>query len=212
MNFLHPYLQKKRHVVWDWNGTLMADVEHAVNCINALLGNHGLPLMDRDRYREVFAFPIEDYYRRLGFDFTRVPFPTLAVDFYDRYMAGFRNCPLQTGAETTLARVAELGLEQSVLSAAEHATLHEMLGHYGIVPHFRKIQGIENKMAKSKVTEGQRLLADSPFAPAETILIGDTDHDIEVGQELGIDVVIIAHGHQSAERLRKLHPHVIESF
>ncbi len=42
-------------------------------------------------------------------------------------------------------------------------------------------------------------------------MIGDTDHDLEVGNELGIDVLLIADGHQSFEKLKNVHDNVIET-
>ncbi len=43
MSPLHPHLKDKRHVIWDWNGTLLADVEHAVRVVNKLLSEENLP-------------------------------------------------------------------------------------------------------------------------------------------------------------------------
>ena len=31
-----------RHVVWDWNGTLLDDVEHAIVALNGLLDERGI--------------------------------------------------------------------------------------------------------------------------------------------------------------------------
>ncbi len=62
-------------IVWDWNGTLLNDVDLCFSCINRLLVSHDLkPLDTLSQYREVFTFPIEDYYKRVGFDFDKIPF------------------------------------------------------------------------------------------------------------------------------------------
>ena len=44
------------------------------------------------------------------------------------------------------------------------------------------------------------------------ILIGDTDHDYEVAQNLKIDCLLISHGHQSNKRLRDVSQNVIKNF
>ena len=51
-------LEGKEHIIWDWNGTILNDVEHAVMVMNTLLDEHQLPLIDRDYYREIFDFPV----------------------------------------------------------------------------------------------------------------------------------------------------------
>ncbi|MGE0529343.1 MAG: HAD hydrolase-like protein [Bdellovibrionales bacterium] len=40
--------------------------------------------------------------------------------------------------------------------------------------------------------------------------MGDTDHDLEVAQALGIDVTLVEHGHQCPTRLRDIHHCVLK--
>ena len=58
-------------ILWDWNGTLLDDVDLCVDALNRLLAGFGYPQRyDHERYRAIFGFPIEEYYVRAGFDFT----------------------------------------------------------------------------------------------------------------------------------------------
>lgn len=75
---------------------------------------------------------------------------------------------------------------------------------------FAHVFGIENKFAGSKLERGQELLRISGIDASETVIVGDTLHDLEVAKDLGVDAVLIAQGHQSAGRLRKHHSLVIE--
>ena len=68
-------------ILWDWNGTLLDDVELCVDALNRLLEKHAYPQRyDRDQYRAIFGFPIEEYYVRAGFDFSRHSFAMLAEE------------------------------------------------------------------------------------------------------------------------------------
>ena len=54
-------------ILWDWNGTLLDDVELCVDALNRLLQSYGYPQRyDRNQYRAIFGFPIEEYYIRAG--------------------------------------------------------------------------------------------------------------------------------------------------
>ena len=44
-----------RHLIWDWNGTLLDDVEYCVGVMNVILRRRGLPELDRQRYHAVFG-------------------------------------------------------------------------------------------------------------------------------------------------------------
>jgi phosphoglycolate phosphatase len=69
--------------------------------------------------------------------------------------------------------------------------------------------GIEDNRASSKLERGKQLMALSHIPRKDTILVGDTDHDLEVGNALGIEVILVDHGHQSFERLSAAHDKVV---
>ena len=55
-------MQPNGMIFWDWNGTLMDDVDFTHSCLNWMLETHGYPQRyDLAAYRELFGFPIEDY-------------------------------------------------------------------------------------------------------------------------------------------------------
>ena len=94
-------------IFWDWNGTLMDDVDFTHGCLNWMLESHGYPQRyDLAQYRELFRFPIEDYYRLAGFDFSRHPYPMLAEHFMAHYNAGVDACPVMAHAVDTLTELA----------------------------------------------------------------------------------------------------------
>jgi phosphoglycolate phosphatase len=210
MQRLLKHLLDKDHVIWDWNGTLLSDVEHAVATINGLLTPRGLAPLNIERYRKTFCFPIRKYYESLGFDLESESFPDLCAAFVDAFMAKVVDCPLMPGSRELLQSVKRAGKTQSILSATDQANLQWMVRTFELEPYFNFVFGIEDKLAASKIHRGHELMRMSGVAPERTILVGDTDHDFEVAQALGIAVVLVAHGHQSADRLRHIHHHVVD--
>ena len=62
------------HLIWDFNGTILQDMDLGIRCTNTMLTERGLPVIPSvEAYREIFGFPIDEYYRRLGFDFVLAP-------------------------------------------------------------------------------------------------------------------------------------------
>jgi phosphoglycolate phosphatase len=210
MQRLFDLLQDKEHVIWDWNGTLLSDVQHAVATINLLLAPRGLPLMDVERYRKTFGFPIRRYYETLGFDLQSEPLAGLCDSFVEAFMSKVDECPLAPGSRELLQLVKRAGKTQSVLSATDQPNLQRMVASFGLEPYFDFVFGIADKLAAGKLSRGHDLMRASGIAPADTILIGDTDHDLEVGQALGVTVLLVTHGHQSTERLRNIHHNVVD--
>lgn len=210
MKPLHPYLDGKRHVIWDWNGTLLADVDHAVRVVNKLLSEENLPTLDAAEYKRVFGFPVIDYYKHLGFDTSPDSFADLCERFNKYFHDDLHLCDLWPGVRETLEHVHQSGKIQSLLSASEHNLLLMSVKQFGVQELFHNVYGIADKMAGSKVARGQELIAKVAIPREATVLIGDTDHDLEVGRALGIDVLLVDHGHQDTVRLQKVHSKVLK--
>jgi phosphoglycolate phosphatase len=201
-----------RYVVWDWNGTLLDDMWLCLSVMNRMLRKRGMPAVSAEQYRASFTFPVRDYYVFLGYDFTRESFEDLSVEFIAGYEAGKRECALQPQVQSTLKRIADSGRRQSLLSASAQTSLEEAIGHFQLAPYFERVMGLDNIYAHSKVEQGKQLVASLPFAPQEVLLVGDTLHDLEVAQAMGVSCVLVAHGHQSRTRLQKSGVPVIDSL
>jgi len=191
-----------RHIIWDWNGTLLDDLDYTITVMNGLLRPRGLPLLDRARCQAVFDFPVQRYYERLGLDPDRHPFEQVSAEFIAGYEARRLECRLHPAVPRLLAATQAAGIAQSILSAYPHRTLVEIVAHFGLTDRFAHISGLGDIHARSKIELGRALLARLPVSPAEILVVGDTVHDHEVAVALGADSALVATGHHSAERLR----------
>jgi phosphoglycolate phosphatase len=208
---LEPHLPGKRKILWDWNGTLLDDLRVCVEAIAEEMRLRGLEPVDEARYRELFGFPVRDYYAKLGFDFARHPFEEVGGAFLRRFHARLHECRLHPGRRETLEALQARGIRQSILSAAHEPALHAQVRGQGIEHLFERVYGLDDEHAAGKVERGRELMRDLGVDPRETLLVGDTDHDLEVGRALGVDVVLVADGHQNEERLRSRHDRVLAS-
>jgi len=112
-----------RHVIWDWNGTLINDVWLVVEIMNKMLKKRNLPKIDSKKYREFFDFPVMNYYSKLGFDFSNESFEKLNVEFISEYYKRFNECKLFDEAEEVLKKIRDMGISQSILSASKEDVL-----------------------------------------------------------------------------------------
>ena len=189
-------------ILWDWNGTLLDDGDLCVDARNRLLAGFGDPQRyDLERYRAIFGFPVEDYYVRAGFDFTRHSFAELAESYMEDYIPASAACPLMAGAVDALEAFKNAGLRQVILSASPVTTLTRQVEERGVTPYFDRLLGLGDIYAKSKVEVGLAYLQEAGFDPAKAVMIGDSVHDFEVAQALGVGCVLQSSGHQPPETL-----------
>lgn len=196
-------------IVWDWNGTLLNDVDLSVSSINVLLKQRSLPVLTKSRYLEIFTFPVRDYYETAGFDFTTEEFEIPAMEYINIYESRVNDCSLHEDAFEVLKLFKEKGYRQFVLSAMHQQMLEKTLEHNGILHFFEAVAGLNDHYAVSKAERGIQLLSQAGINSGKTWMIGDTIHDNEVAAELGIRCVLVAGGHQSENRLRSTGTFVI---
>jgi phosphoglycolate phosphatase len=190
-------------VIWDWNGTLLNDIDHCIRSMNVLLRDRKIPQINKETYKEVFSFPVKEYYKTIGFDFDKEDFSIPAHQFIELYNEGFDSCSLQNSAIEVLTFFREKGVRQFVLSAMEHQMLEKTLKMKGITHFFEGVAGLKDHYAVSKIELGRQLITNHKIVTEKVWLIGDTIHDFEVATELEIKCILIADGHQSEERLRQ---------
>jgi phosphoglycolate phosphatase len=201
-----------RSIIWDWNGTLLNDLDFCISTINKLLKKRDLPLVTNQSYKAVFSFPIKDYYEAIGFDFNKEDFVIPAREFIDLYNNGVKNCTLHDAAIEVLSYFKEKGIRQFVLSAMQQEMLTETLKHQGIFDYFEGVAGLKDHYAVSKIERGEELISQFNIKKENATILGDTIHDFELAMQLDIDCILIADGHQSEERLKSTGMQVIPSL
>ena len=205
-------LSRYRHVVWDWNGTLIDDRRVCVEILNGSLRAYGLDQISEERYLAGFDFPVKDFYQRLGFDWERISYDKVAAEWAEQYEGRQFECELASKAREVLEQVQRLGLGQSVLSAYHEDKLIEAVRYYGLTRFFVKVLGQRDFYAHSKVQRGRELIEELGLRADKVLLVGDTVHDHEVAEALGCDCVLVADGHQFKDRLLGCGREVVDSI
>jgi len=187
-------------VIWDWNGTLLDDATLCRSVMNRLLAEAGLPPLSVQRYQAVFDFPVEVYYRRIGFPLDTRAFEHVGTQFMAGYEQARHTCRLRSGTRRALAHLHRAGVVQAMLSAYPHVTLEAVLEERGLHRHFTHIMGASDHYGRGKTHQAHALRACLP-ATSKVVLIGDTLHDAEVARAIGADCLLICGGHQARHRL-----------
>jgi len=191
------------HIFWDWNGTLLNDVDWNIKITNEMLQNRQMAIFGNlDEYRDVFGFPIIDYYRKIGFDFADESFEEISTEYIERYHAqNTGSCGLYENAESVIRKIKENGLTQVILTAAKTENLLFQIRDFNISHYFDDMLGLGDIQARSKIDVGLNYIRNNPVKKA--LMIGDSVHDFEVSQALGADCLLLATGHQSRKVLEK---------
>ncbi len=199
-------------IIWDWNGTLLNDIELCRNIVNGLLQERGKNTLTSEHYKEIFNFPVRDYYIEAGFDFSQEDFKKPADAFIAEYNKRVPDAPLHDNVDDVLAKLKHKNFKQIIISAMEHESLLLSVKNKGIYHYFEEVSGISNHYAAGKLENAKSIIEKNTLDPKTCCLIGDTIHDHEVAEALDCQCILIAAGHQSYERLKKTGREIVESI
>ena len=182
-------------IIWDWNGTLVADVPHVVRMNNQTLELFGYRHTSEEEYRAKFRHPVHEYYYDLGV--TPEDFPRVAKVWNKAYVDGFDCVPLAPGVAGAVRRFREAGFSQVIISASQVDQLRAQVEHFPeLRGMFDEVLGLDNQLAVSKVHLAKEFIARTGVRAEDCVFIGDTTHDAETAAGIGCRCYLVEGGHQ----------------
>lgn len=192
---------KRKHVIWDWNGTLLDDFAITAEItIDAMadLGRHGLT---PDDIRLHYQRPLPLYFSALlGRTAEANELRHLGDAYVSRYDAAMRDLPLAADAIHALEVLAPAA-SQSLLSMAPDAQIALLIDHHGLREHFTLVQGFAGTGHPTKTESLAAHCAEIGVPTQASWLVGDTVDDFNAANALGIRTVLVTTGMQSRQHL-----------
>jgi len=189
-------------IIWDFNGTILDDIELCRAIINSFLERYTLPQLSLEEYREIFCFPIEAYYAKTGVT-AYADFSELALQFNELYRAKVDQLRCFSDVEGAIKALANKGVKQLVISATKQQDLREQMSALGLTEYFDELLGIADYYAAGKAELAWDWLQANRQPNERLLVIGDTDHDYEIAELLMGECWLIARGHMSFRRLQQ---------
>ena len=202
----------EKHIFFDFNGTIINDVDLCLDLLNQILNKQNKKTLSMEEYKNVFTFPIRDYYIAAGVDFNIESYESLAKWFIKVYQPASMECGLFEGIVDTFKFLKDKGYKLYILSASEKNNLLEQCQNYDIDKYFEAILGIDNIHAASKVNIAIDYMKEHNIDGKDILFIGDTLHDLEVANAMGAKCKLVSWGHQSKEVLSKGNVEILESI
>ena len=200
-------------IIWDFNGTIIDDIDICLKAENQLAYkyNNGRQI-DRQEYLELFEFPVYNYYLKVGYDLEKFDFSEISKEFIELYKSYSSEYKLNEGILDVLKKSKANGNVNIIISASEQNILDNQVKILGLNSFFKEIIGIKNVEAASKEETALNWLRTTDYDRTEMLFIGDSTHDYEVAEAMGIKSVLVASGHMSKKRLLEVTENVINDF
>ena len=166
------------HLIWDWNGTLLNDLNLMAESTSVALQALGEPAIDVETYRRHHARPLTGFYNQLtGRELSDEEWSTINTQFHQTYASVLHRAELATDAVTALETARNSGFTQSLLSMWIHDQLVPFVSRLGVADYFERIDGHKAANGETKVESLQNHLVALQDAVARDGNADRRDHD-----------------------------------
>ncbi len=192
------------HVIWDWNGTLLADLAAVVDAVNHSISAFGAGPIDEGGYRRHYTRPVSTFYERLlERPVSAHEWSVLDQRFHQRYEQLVGGVALSDGVGEVLQQLTSQGRTQSLLSMAPHHHLVALVRRHELAHHFVLIEGLTGPSGRRKAgalrAHLDRLTSD--MGVDEFVLVGDAIDDAAAAAAVGIPCVLYDGGSHERSKL-----------
>ncbi|GGN15749.1 phosphoglycolate phosphatase-like HAD superfamily hydrolase [Actinoplanes campanulatus] len=191
-----------KHLVWDWNGTLLDDLHLVVSSTNTAFAAVGGRDVDADEHRRAFRRPVAEFYAEmLGRAVDQEEFGRLDRIFHDAYRLGLTDVSLAADAMTAIKTWPG---SQSLLSMWFHSELIPAVEGYGLAGLFARVDGLRAELGGGfKAAHLAAHLDELGVAGRDVVLIGDSLDDADAAEAVGGCAVLYTGGFTHPARLRE---------
>lgn len=207
-------------IVFDWNGTLLADTVPSWKAANACLEFYDREPISLQRYRETFHFPVMHFYKRNNVSVDEV----LAKKdegnaFYQKtYESLVTSARTRRGARPLLSWIAQQNITAIILSNYLTDRIEEQLQRLKMDHYFQHVDAhnCDGTTILQNTTKAKRLsnfMAEHNHKPEDTVIVGDSMEEPEIARALGLTSIGITDGYITRARLKKSAPdHIINAL
>ena len=207
-------------IVFDWNGTILADTIPSWKAGNVCLEFCGGQAISLKKYRETFHFPVIHHYTLNGIDVDTVlakkdEANALFQATYETLAARTRT---RSGARDLLKWINQQNMSCIILSNYLTEKIEAHLKRLKIEQYFQHVDAhdCDGSTILQNTTKTERLSAymvKRGYKPQDTVIIGDTMEEPEIARNLGLTSIGITDGYISPARLRQAGPdHIVQAL
>jgi len=191
-----------RNLILDWSGTLVDDLPAVWRATNHVFREAGVPEMSLERFRAEFCLPFKNFYDR---HVPNLELARLEEWFHVEFRRAHASVTRLPHVSEFMEFARERGYRMFLLSS-----LHP--GQFAAQPPENRFEDYLEKPyvgVWDKRTKIHEILQDHGLDPAETLFIGDMEHDVVTARHGGIHSCAVLTGYNGLEQLRAAEPDLI---
>ena len=195
-----------KNIIFDWNGVVSNGLNATYCTTNKALEKLGAEKISLEEFRREWEQPYMLFWNKYLPDLTLEE----EAEAFSEALVGSPEQEVYPGVKDVLENFSKKKIKMVILSGDFFNFVQEGL---------KKIDLEENIFCDyacnvhDKLDDLKKLIKNNNFNTKETLIIGDTTHETEIGKKLGLITVAITYGFQLREKLETANPdYIIDSL
>jgi phosphoglycolate phosphatase len=186
--------RRYRLLVFDWDGTLADSTAIIAAALQAACRDVGEPVPDNLSARFVIGLGLGDALAHVAPALPIERHPELSARYRHHYLSRDAQIPLFDGVPALLDDLRAEGFMLAVATGKTRIGLDRALAGNALAGRFHATRCADEGRPKPHPDMLLHLMATLDVAAGETLMIGDTTHDLELARAAGVDAVAVAYG------------------
>jgi phosphoglycolate phosphatase len=196
-----------RLIVFDWDGTLMDSEARIVSCIKQAFVDVGMAPPSRDAARDVIGLGLDEAIAMLWPAGSAGERRRLIECYRHRFLAGKEaESSLFPGAREALEWLAGQGYLLAVATGKSRRGLDAAMVSTGLQGRFHATRCADETFSKPHPEMLLQIMDDLGVKASDTLMVGDTEYDMEMAHNAGASALAVCHGVHERERLLRHRP------
>lgn len=189
-----------KNIIFDWSGVIRDSADHQLWVVNKMFDGAGAREISMQELKENWEQPYMGFYNKY------VPQWTLEQEQKAfREAIARKDCPKSHPYKDVvelIRKLEERGVLMVVLSGDDPTTIFPDVKQFGLENIFKEVVAD----SYDKAVEIHGLMSRNNFEKEETVFIGDSNHEVEVGKQVGIKTIAVTWGFCTEEKLKNTKP------
>jgi len=194
-----------RLLVFDWDGTIIDSAAAIVDCIREAARETGLEIPSRERAAHTIGLGMHDALRLAVPDLPAERYPEFVASYRQHFLALQDTMRLFDGMRELLVGLSKTH-QLAIATGKSRRGLDRALEAGELKAFFTASRCADETNPKPHPAMLLELMTELNFSPQQTLMIGDTSHDLEMARAAGVDALAVTYGAHQEEGLRACNP------
>jgi phosphoglycolate phosphatase len=203
-------------IVFDWDGTLMDSAAAIVEAIQAACRDLDLPPPTDAQARHVIGLGLADAMRHAVPHLSETAYPQMVERYRHHYLSRDHELKLFDGVASLIPELADAGHLLAVATGKSRLGLDRALKVSGLESLFHDSRCADECFSKPHPQMLEELMAVFSVEPEQTLMIGDTTHDLMMASNAGVASLAVTYGAHTLDALSTCSPlaqlHTVEEL